>query len=321
MTVCDECVPCTVCGEVCGCLSEPGNTIRWSETPEPYCTDCWEAHRETDGPWITEPGVYLGLDEVAYHSDLVVGGSLSSTGAKTILKAPALFRHRLKHPETKLAYDEGTAIHVAILDDGYEKLYVAPYDSWQTKTAQEERRLAYAEGWSPILPKTWETAARIGEAVREHRLASRLLDDADTEVSMFAQDPDTGVWLRGRADALNAPVMVDVKSTANSDPRAFARDAAKYGYHIQAGFYLHLSDLLGLGVTAFAHLLVEKDPPHLVEVVELDEPALDRGRELARRAMERYRDCMSADRWPGRHPDDTFTTVSLPAWAFYDDED
>ena len=268
---------------------------------------------------ITEPGIWLGVPEDTYHADPTPNGSLSYSGAKIILQAPALYRWQRDHPVYKNVYDEGSAAHAIVLGAGIESIYVAPYDDWRSKAAQEEQRLAREDGLSPVLPKFWETACDMADALANHRLASMLLSRGDAEVSAFAVDPRTGVMRRGRADWVSPGVITDYKTAASADPGAFARAAASFGYHMQAAWYVDLWRDVGEDIERFAFIVQEKTPPYLVEVIELDEEALDLGRRRNARALEIYRDCREADLWPGYRRDDESTTVSLPRWAYYEE--
>lgn len=61
------------------------------------------------------------------------------------------------------------------------------------------------------------------------------------------------------------------------------------------------------------HVTVEKEAPYLPSVTQLDQEALDVGRELNDRAITLWKACMADDTWPGYAP--TIRTVSLPRWA------
>jgi hypothetical protein len=148
----------------------------------------------------------------------------------------------------------------------------------------------------------------------------QLLSDGQPEVSAYALDEPTGVTRRGRFDWLGRSILTDYKTAASSQPSVFAKAAASNGYHMQAAWYLDLARDLGHPAQAFAFIVQEKTPPYIVTVVELDARAVDRGRELNRRALERFRDCTASGIWPPYVADDTFTTVSLPPWAFYDND-
>jgi hypothetical protein len=158
----------------------------------------------------------------------------------------------------------------------------------------------------------------MADVLSSHALAMQLLSDGKPEVSAFALDEATGVLRRGRFDWLGSTILTDYKTAASAEPGAFAGSAAKFGYHMQAGWYLDLARDLGHPAEAFAFIVQEKEAPYLVSVIELDEAAVNRGRELNRRALEVFRDCTESNLWPGYVADGGFARVSLPRWAFYD---
>lgn len=258
------------------------------------------------------------LPEAKYHADTK---ALSASGAKLLLKAPAVFRWRQTHPEVSDNFDYGTAAHALVLGAGLEAVYVAPYDNWQTKVAQAERKIAREDGLSPILAKDWLKVCDMAEELATHSQVVELLAGGQPEVSMYAEDTDTGIMRRGRLDYLRDDgVISDYKSTACADPHVFARaSVAQYGYHISEANYRFLATRNGIEVRACALICQEKEPPYLVEVVELDQAAVSRGYELMARACRVYKRCVDTGHWPG-YTDRAFTTVSLPTWAFYDDE-
>ena len=269
---------------------------------------------------ILEPGIYDGIPEPDYHADPVPAGSLSQSGAKTILRAPALYRWQRDHPVHKDVFDFGTAAHAKVLGKG-APVVVLDFPTWQTNAAKAARDEARAKGETPLLVKDALIVDEMATALLEHRLASMLLAKGEPEVSAFAPDPATGVMRRGRVDWLSRHVITDYKTAATADPAAFGRSAAAYGYHMQAAWYLDLFRDLGADVEAFAFIVQEKEPPYLVEVIELDERAVDRGRVLNARALERYRDCRASGVWPGYSGrDDQSTTVDLPPWAYRDED-
>lgn len=265
------------------------------------------------------PGFYDNIPEADYHA---ARDSLSVSGAKTLLKAPALFKWQQDHPVEKAVFDQGSAVHAAVLGAGIESIYVAPFDDWKTKAAQAERKLAYAERMSPILPHDWEVACDMAEALRGHAVASALLSEGRPEVSAYALDEEIGVLRRGRIDWLHPRIVVDYKTAITSEPEAFARgNVAQYGYHMQAAWYLDLARDLGHPAEGFVFIVQMKEPPYLASVVELTAEAVERGRELNRRALERFRDCTESGVWPGFTPDSEITPIDIPRWAYYDQQE
>lgn len=263
------------------------------------------------------PGFHSNIDEVTYHGDRT---SLSVSGAKTLLRAPALFKWQQDHPVFKAVFDVGSAAHALVLGRGMDNVYVAPFDNWQTKAAQTERKLARDDGLSPVLPAEWLTVCHMAEVLAKHRLAMDLLSEGEPEVSAYAPDETTGVMRRCRFDWLAPTILSDYKTAVTSEPNAFGRAAASFSYHMQHAWYIDVARDLGHPAEAFAFIVQEREPPYLVSVVELEPAAVERGRELNRRALERFRDCTDSGLWPGYLPDDTYTTVALPRWAYYDNE-
>lgn len=269
----------------------------------------------------TDPtGFHADIPEAEYHAH---AGSLSQSGAKLLLRAPALFRHAQDHPDHKSVWDFGSAAHALVLGRGMESIYVAPFDDWTRRKGPEggcqyttdERNIAHADGLSPILPKDWEVVCDMADALSSHTLAMHLLSDGVPEVSAFAIDEPTGVMRRGRFDWLGPTIPSDYKTSTTADPRAFARSAIDLGYDMQAAWYLDLAADLDHPAEAFAFIVQMKTPPYLVEVVELDADTVERGRRRNRRALELFRDCTASGRWPSYQASDQFTTVRAPDWA------
>lgn len=255
------------------------------------------------------------LDEPTYHAHPT---SLSVSGAKVLLKAPALFKWQREHPVHKDVFDVGSAAHKLVLGVGAEIVEVDA-DSWRTKAAQEAKAAARAEGKIPLLAADHERVKAMADALTEHRLAMRLLSEGRPEVSAFAIDEATGVLRRGRFDWLGATILTDYKSAASSEPDAFVRAAVNFGYHMQAAWYLDLAADLGHPAPAFAFIVQEKEPPYLPTVIELPRELVDIGRRRNARALERFRDCTESNLWPGYVPDDTFATPTAPGWALRED--
>lgn len=256
------------------------------------------------------------LDEATYHAHPT---SLSVSGAKVMLKAPALYRWQQDHPVHKDVFDLGSAAHKLVLGVGAEIVEVEA-DSWRTKDAKEAKEAARAEGKIPLLTADHERVKAMADALASHRLAMRLLSEGRPEVSAFAVDEATGVLRRGRFDWLGETILTDYKTCACAEPLAFVKAAANFGYHMQAAWYSDLATDLGHPAQAFAFIAQEKEPPYLVTVIELPPELVSIGRDRNRRALERFRDCTESGIWPGYVPDDTFAQPPAPRWALYDQE-
>jgi len=270
---------------------------------------------------MSEPGFYDDLPEADYHADRT---SLSQSGAKLLLKSPALFRYEQEHPRTSDAFDFGSAAHAVALGQSLDSVYVAPFDDWLKRKGPvggcayttDEKRIAQEDGLAPLLPEQWLKVCDMAEVLAEHDLAMQLLTGGHSEVSAYAVDDATGVMRRCRFDYLHDDLGVDYKTSFTSDPREFGRSAANFGYHQQDAWYRDVAYDLGYPLRGFLFVVQMKEPPYLVSVCELTPDAVQRGRDLNQRALEMFRDCTDSDIWPGWGDD--IHPIDLPAWAYYD---
>jgi len=264
------------------------------------------------------PGVHE-MAEDDYHA---AAYALSASGIKLLLPpgCPAKFRWAQMHPVYKGEFDFGSAAHKLVLGSG-PKIEVIDADAWRTNAAKDARDYARMAGHIPLLRKDYERVEAMADQIRRHPLARVLFDPAhgQPEQSLFWTDPDTGVPCRARLDWLPEPrrgplTIPDYKTAAAAHPDPASKAVGNYGYHIQHAWYTAGAAELGLDDDpAFVFVFQEKDPPYLVNVVQLDDGAIQAGRVACRAAAEIFRDCTAADTWPG-YPAD-IPAVPLPPWA------
>lgn len=270
---------------------------------------------------ITEPGVYPDLSHDDYHADPVPGGSLSSTGARRLLppSTPARFRYEQQNPTTPTkAMKVGTVAHALVLGTP-PPVEILEFDNWRTNAAKDAAKDAEARGLIAMLRKEFEPVAAMAEALLEHKLARRLVEDARPEVTAVWQDEMTGVWCRARYDLLRPPtasgrlVIPDYKTSTSAHPDRFAKSIVEYGYHQQGAFYTTGGIALNLGEDpVFLFIVQETTAPYLVSVVQLDPPDMRIGAHLNREAIRLYKQCVDRDEWPGYGDD--IAHVALPSW-------
>lgn len=271
---------------------------------------------------VTEPGLVRDLSENAYHSDPVEGGSLSSTGAKRILEAPAVYQWHQQNPEPhKAAYDFGTAVHSLVLgtgalpeDHGFKDL--------RTKAAQEKADEIRGRGNVPMNAKEIAEIQACADAVLDHPIAGPMFkrDDVESEVSAFA--PYEGEWLRSRMDLLipKSHIIVDLKTAAGDvSPKGFTKTVIDFGYDVSLYHYRLVYRIIHGVEPTFIHVAVSKKAPHLVAVHQLDKEFIDFAESRWSRAFARYKHGRTTGEWPGLPP--IIHQISPPAWAVYHEED
>ena len=252
--------------------------------------------------------VRIGMPELEYHTS----PGLSSTGMKWLLRSPKHYRERMDHRIEKAAFDLGHLVHAKVLGVGMG-VAVIPDDvlSKSGTTGTDAARAfiadARANGLVPVKADVAAKVDAIAEAVLANPKAAALFSlPGDVEVSLFADDPDTGVHLRGRIDKLGPLadgrlVNIDLKTTTDVRRRKIVRAIEDFGYDVQSETYKHLLRLTTGKDIAPTHLVfVETDAPHEVRVVQLAHPDwIDGGLHKMRHAIDIYARCIATDTWPG----------------------
>lgn len=260
-----------------------------------------------------------GMPENEYHAR----PELSKHGLDLIARSPLHFQANAQ-PERTPAMVIGSATHHAVLEpDLFAKRYaVAPEGIDRRTNAGKALWQEFVEQSEGLEILTAADAANIGamrEAVMLHPAARALIAAAGT-VETVALYEIGCVAMRSRFDKItdDGRILIDLKTAQDASPQAFARDVARYRYHVQAALYSDAAEIVSGQLPEFAFLVVEKTAPHAVAVYTLDAAALDRGRELYRRDIETWRRCNEAGRWPSYS--EGVATLSLPRWALYDNE-
>jgi len=267
---------------------------------------------------ITAPGVY-DIPAEDYHRDPIEGGSLSSSGARRLLKTcPARFRYELDHPPAPTdAMELGTAAHRMVLGVGPGLVAIDAKDR-RGKVFKDAAAKARGEGKVPLLRKDYERVQDMAAALLNHPEAAALITgNGPVEQALVWLDEDSGVMCRAMLDkqtrVAGVPVIVDYKTTTEAAEDAVRKSVVSYGYDMQAAFYSDGYQVLKLARPDFLFVFQETAPPHLIRIVRLDDDAMATGARLNRRALEMFRDCRDAGVWPG-YPHEIHE-VSLPPWA------
>lgn len=274
---------------------------------------------------IPDAGLVLGLSNADYHAL----PSVSSSMLKTILRSPAHYRAAYledaprKEPSASMIL--GSLTHTMFLEpEQYGSEYiVAPDCDRRTK----EGKAVYsafqdaADGLTIITAEQLQTAQAMANALCGH-IIHEAMTGGHAEASIFWTDDNTGLACRIRPDYHIPPcdtwpsgLIIDVKTTDDARPEAFARTCVNFGYDLSAamycdGFQQHY------GTTEpplFLLLVVERDAPHAVACYECSPEMLDKGNEKYRKAMQLLADSTASGEWPAY--DEGIQLLNLPKWA------
>lgn len=266
-----------------------------------------------------KPGIYGGISNADYHRDEALG----STSLKTLAtKTPAHYQYDKANPKFSEAFTLGTAAHSLILEGDTSGIVIVEADNWLTKDAKAAKAEALAEGKQPLLTKEMAQVFMMRDSVMAHPLARAAFTGGTPEQSVF-WNHDTSTPLKCRPDMLHqggklGNLIVDLKTVQSAAPDEFSKSAANFGYHIQQAHYQAGLKAIAGEDFAFAFVLVEKQAPYFVSVVELHSDDVARGADMVERSIRIYNECVASGKWPAY---ESSAPTELPRWARYREED
>jgi hypothetical protein len=262
-----------------------------------------------------EPGLY-DIPAELYHADPIPGGSLSSSGARTLIKkCPAAFKWQLDNPQPhNKSLELGTAAHKLVLDDGPE-LVLVDAEKWNTDSIRAEVAAIRAAGDIPLKRHELDQVHAMAAQLRQHDEAAALLEPGSGVAEQSAFWDDNDIWRRARFDWLRDDgQIVDYKTARSCRREDLEKAFNEHGYHQQQAWYEDAGAALDVAdpEQPMQFVVQEKDPPYLVVVTTCDPMARGIGRHLNEVALNTYAICRDSGEWPGYLPN---PMISLPSWV------
>jgi len=243
-----------------------------------------------------------------YHTDTT---RISKSGLDLINRSPLHYLHRYKtgQRERKRHFDIGTGAHTFILEPERidEELAIVPDYAPKRPTASQlkakhpsDKAKKSIEFWGHfdrehaekafIFPRDLTDIHAMRASVFSHPAAAELLREGVAEHIHTWTDPTTGVDMKMRADWIvpKRKMIVDLKTTDDASPKAFARSARKWRYDVQAAVYLD-----GINYDNFIFIAVEKKPPYAVGVYFATPEMINEGRDKRDANLNTYAECLS----------------------------
>lgn len=247
------------------------------------------------------------------------------THLELLRESPALYHHHVVQghpiPETK-ELRIGRALHIAVLQPELTSRLLVEVN--RRTNAGKEALLELPADAVALNAGELDVVHGMAEALRTDPLAGPLLERAgERELPLRWTDAETDLPCKVMLDAMfftrdrDRVRVLDLKSTSDPTPHAWARSAATFGYHRQDAMYRGAAAALtGLPVD-FLFLVVRSSPPFEVVVYDLDDQAVEIGRQQVRAALRdlarRLENNTWRASWQGERPRPT--TISLPPWA------
>ena len=164
--------------------------------------------------------------------------------------------------------DFGTSLHTSLLES---ELYEDSIIVSSTK-GREAAAFAKDQAQNPdkivLTDNEYKQISIMTESAKCDPMFKRLLDaKGDCEVSIFVDDPETGLRLKIRPDKVvrgkNAPLLCDLKSSASLDEwradKPWLSPLFKFGYGFTAAYYMYVASIFyGLEITDYYFMVVSK---------------------------------------------------------------
>jgi len=261
------------------------------------------------------------MPDAEYHSVRAA----SASRLKALRRSPAHLRMMDEEPLKGDALAFGSAFHMAILEPMRfaDQYVVAPDVDRRTKDGkaawQQFQDSLIGSGQTALTVDDHLAITGMARAVSANPVANDLIvGRTETELSLFWDELD--IPCKARVDAYNLEqrCIIDLKSTQDASPEEFPRSVAKFGYHIQAAWYMRSMRLAGFEVETMVFIAVEKTAPYGVACYTLDRDALDEGEREIARLLPIMSNCVHTNSWHGYDP--TIQTIRLPRWALRGEE-
>lgn len=242
------------------------------------------------------------LRGLSYEDYEALPGLRKSALWTLLSRSPGHYKYEIEHPREdtpELAF--GRAFHAWLLErEFWDSRYLIGQKFDRRTKEGKAAALAFEAQAAGLEIIAWEDHARIrvmAEKVFYHEEAHALLEEGEAEVSLLWEME--GLACKGRLDwwVEEAGIFLDIKTTRDASPAAFTRDAARYGYFMQAAFYAQGLHLLTGGLTIPYFIAIEKALPHEVAVYEITPEALAFGGEQAKEALRILADCERTGNW------------------------
>lgn len=178
-----------------------------------------------------------------------------------------------------------------------------PVKRWTGKNRNSNDYKTYVKnnpGVEVLMPKEWDRAHGMFEAIQRHPIAHDVLFGEGTVLEETIEWEFLGKKCTSRPDArLGTERLVDLKTTRCAEPRKFERDAMWRGYHAQFSFYGRaIAERFGSFPKQSLCVAVETVKPYAITVLELTPDALSEGEKCWRLWFERLLVCEAANSWP-----------------------
>ena len=138
------------------------------------------------------------------------------------------------------------------------------------------------------------------------RVIPRMLKHSKREISMYYLDPETGLKLKIRPDAIafeeniGVNAIISFKSTSSDNLMQFAYQCAKLNYPMKEAMYQEVaSKVTGRNFDTTILLMMQSVPPYGVAMLVYSRDDIEAGHYRYMNAKQTAMECISKNRYPG----------------------
>lgn len=289
-----------------------------------------------NGSPVSAHGLYSGITLEEYHSANICNGlSVSSSGLRRIInESPAhywdasVYNPDREEQDEKEAFILGRAVHHLLLGEpNFKSIFeLRPEKApdgrqWHANNHSCQKWIARQKelGKTILKPDQLDNIVGMAKSIGKHPLIRAGILNGLVEHSLFFKDRETDIWLKTRPDCIpnDSGDVADLKTTHSVQWPDLERTIADFGY-VQQGALIEESfqKVLGIEMTSFSLVFIEKKRPYCVQVVTLKRHDLDLGHRQNRAALKTFANCMKTGYWPGPGGDQNDARfIEIPDWA------
>jgi len=283
---------------------------------------------------IIENGIHKDISIEDYHANQSHVSATSLKIAKRSLKEFDWYRTGKIKFESKQHFDTGNAFELALFDKvAFEsKVAILQTEQWKAEALMDKPSLKapkqskyyqdcisnfeFAHKGKYLIPDVGE------DSFYKDEMIQRLISNTEYQLSLFWNDPATGLRLKTRPDICQVKknVVVNLKTCLDGSPAAFSKDLAKHEYPLQACIEIMGCQQTGLmqKVDNYFWLVVEKRPPFNATIYEFALEDIVAAMDEIEYLFNKVKRAMDENKYPGYsdRADNKYgiLTANIPLW-------
>lgn len=244
-------------------------------------------------------GIY-DMDDKTYRA---IPHMLNYSSIPHLLQSPAHYISNLSEPRSpSKEMTFGTATHLYILepDKFKEEFVVQTIDARTVKGKAALLDIEFVQKKNVISEEDFLRIKYMNANVKKHAVANKLLQEGKPEQVMLykLQTSEGEIWCKSKVDYLREGVLIDIKTTKNSDTQTFSKSIENFNYFIQGAMYSRGHEIVTGRSCDFVFIAIESVAPYAVNVIKLSENHNALGYKKVYEAAEIYAKCLKTNVWP-----------------------